>query len=203
MLILPKDQVPTYLSVDIDFFAPPYYASDEEVLAFLNLIRDFATTKNVPIHAMMNHNQMLKHVDSSQARRLINLDAHSDLADKDVDERNIGTWISYVKWRKEGEYFWLRNERDPWAGECGYFFTPRQNKKTDWKKVKTLFSASAINSEQINDMNLVGIGVCMSPIFCSLTHEWVFQDWVKDNKILYTKGVRKEHNYCRDICPPK
>lgn len=132
--MLPKDQTPTYLSVDIDFFAPPYYASDEEVLTFLDLLRDVAAKKNVPIHAMMNHNQMLKYVDCSSARRLINLDAHSDLADKDVDERNIGTWISYVKWRKEGEYFWLRNAHDPWAGECGYCFTPEAKQKNRLEK---------------------------------------------------------------------
>jgi len=195
------NHTPTYLSVDIDFFGCPMYAECEEVEEFLEALFKTSVDANIPIHSMMNHNQMLQYVDASQARRLINLDAHSDLADKNIDELNIGTWISYVKWRKNGEYIWVRNERDTYPGECGYQFTDRQNHQTDWKIVKTYCPRKIPSMDLIRQLNIVGIGVCLSPAFCESYHECVFTEWVKRNKIPYKTGLRNEHNSCLSICP--
>jgi len=151
----------------------------------------------------MNHHQMLRCVNQSHARRLVNLDAHSDLANKDVDELNIGTWISYVKWRKQGQYIWLRNASDPYGGECGYSFTYPHARHTDWSSVTTHHIDYVPTLRDLNKMSVVEIGMCMSPAFCEKDHEMSFVHWLKENKIQYRKGYRDEHKSYRAISPPK
>lgn len=198
-------QVPTFLSLDIDFFCYPLTTDENrnDVGNFLDGLLQISRDKQIPINAVMNHNQMLKSVDKSNARRLINLDAHSDLATDNVQVLEIGTWISYVKWRGEGEYVWLRNERYTHPGECGYSFQESHRSQSDWKSVRSHWIKSTPNVFDFARMNLVAISVCMSPMFNEYSDELDLIQWIKTNNIPYQKGFRAEHDNFKQCCPPK
>ena len=77
----------TYLSIDSDFWSNP-----DIFLEQLELLMKFALG-SIPIIAVMNHQQMLDDVNLSKARKLINIDEHSDLDGVDVDWLSCATWL--------------------------------------------------------------------------------------------------------------
>jgi len=50
-----KTPIPTYLSIDIDFFGYPFLASLEEFELFLEGVAKFSSDNNILIQAMVNH----------------------------------------------------------------------------------------------------------------------------------------------------
>jgi hypothetical protein len=192
----------TFLSIDMDFWNDWGKVSD--IHRYLdNLCRDLKKSC-VPMTAVMNHQQMLTLVNESKARRLINIDKHSDLADIKVDRLNCGTWISYIKWRTEGQYLWFHKHAEH-EGDCNQdppIFTYRgvKRKISDWgyighKKVQTTPSRYYLMNKDITDFSLV-----LSPAFVDEEFELVFRDIVKKYKMPYQKG-RRDEDHQRFITP--
>ncbi len=146
--------------------------------------------QGLPIIGVMNHQQILNEVNSSGARRLINVDAHSDLAGTDCDELNCGTWVSYVRWRRSSEYIWIRNQKGITWGSCN---GGRRiwNKNTDWGTTKSVYLGRGFKAREIMD-ECVGIGISMSPAWCTEEMEKIFNEALKDYGINYKKGRRDE-----------
>ena len=119
----------TYISIDIDFWGPRWGV--KETREDLRDTLKTALGRRIPVIAVMNHQQLLREVNGSQASRLINVDEHSDLAPADCDELNCGTWVSYVRWRRGGEYLWIRNTREL-SGSCNYGSWENWKADTDW-----------------------------------------------------------------------
>src|SRR5208337_4956594 len=189
---LAERKMKNYLSIDIDYWTNPDAA--EKSLTRLLLRRG-----NIPINALMNHQQMTKFVDNSGANLLINVDKHSDICSSDIRRFECGSWVSYIKWRKTGEYLWIRSDRDFCCGSCnGDRFWSEDN---DWGKVKSIHHKQDIDlCEYLPECT--GIGLCMSPQYANYDIRELFKMIIKAFNIPYKKGRRNE-NYGRTRKPPQ
>jgi hypothetical protein len=170
----------TYLSVDVDFWLEPTRAREQ-------LYRLMQHIGKRPIIAVMNHQQMLREVNASKAKRLTNIDAHSDLAESSVSKLNCGTWISYVTWRKQGEYIWIRPDVG-YQNSCNGDDRAIWNAGTDWKySVSRYISRRNLKiTTYLHDC--VGVGLCMSPAYAPIEVVEVFREIVDRYGIPYRKG---------------
>lgn len=214
--------VPSFLSVDIDYWnyfnhphapgttiIPDYNIASQHLKAYLIRLVRFAKINNLPITAIMNHQQMLPLVAKSGAQELINVDSHSDLCFENVDSLACGTWVTYVPWRKNGSYHWIHgNSATNGCSEGGELFQRGQRvsvkkiDRTGWKKV---------SHQKIKPINLpgpqsliprcVGISVCMSPAYACDNFVDTFREWVNEFNVPYKKGLTKE-NHMRLKQPP-
>jgi hypothetical protein len=177
----------TYLSIDIDFWNNLEAA--ERVLTKLLLRRG-----DIPTIAVMNHQQLLPMVNESNADVLVNIDEHSDLCDTSVSRFECGSWVSYVKWRKNGKYVWLRNNHGTAKGNCNHDASGWDS-GTDWLVTKSYFRG------QWTDLckylpDCVGIGLCMSPSFSVCGAPELFRMLVKAFDLPYKRGRSKEWFNC-------
>lgn len=174
-----------YLSVDIDYWTKNTESMMTSLMSLMNNKGD------IPITAVMNHQQLLPHVDASAARHLVNIDYHSDLNDITVKELHCGSWVSYVSWRAQGRYTWIRPERDPSVGKCTSEYN-RWNAFTDWKSTRSLIVAP--HKFRLNKYlpNCAGIGLCMSPAFISMPMREFFLELVRLCKLPYEPGDLSE-----------
>ena len=190
---------PLFLSVDIDFWAGRI---NEALLAerYLDKVAAQCRTFNIPLNAVTNHQQMLPLVDASNATTLVNIDTHSDLAGDDVDELNTGTWVSYVKWRRNGHYHWIQGRDIAW-GECNGsspIFSPNGKHNyslTDWGSLQRTYTLSLPHPGRWivgTTTRCVGVGVCLSPAWCSEDLSKVFHAWRKRWKVSYRRGRIEE-----------
>lgn len=194
----------TLLSVDIDFWN--YRNNPEKSLKrYLSRLSHLSKERCVPIHAITNHQQILKWVNKSSARKIINIDTHSDLAWACVDRLNCGTWVNYVAWREEGSYHWVRN-CSAYSGDCtGTIEIFKDGSKPlryparigsaykdlkpwDWKNI----SHSYGRLPKLENLDLTEIIVCESPSYSYRNLISIFHEWRKQNKIPYLKGRRNE-----------
>ena len=175
---------PTYLSIDIDFWndLPPYRLRRD-----LCTIVEALLTREVPVEAVMNHQQMLKQVARSEARTLVNVDMHSDIyvGAPVQGALSCGNWVNYVPWREEGMYRWIRRHplRD---GECDYPWAFRGGNRTQWMKISSK-RVRAFPAEVLEN-GVVAAGICMSPAFCDPLFVAVFREVVKTYEIRYRRG---------------
>lgn len=191
----------TYLSLDLDFFN----AHEHKVPAlFVNLVEHhlervaaFVKQRGIPCTAVMNHQQMLRFVDESGCDTLLNVDTHSDLAEKTVDEFSCGTWVSFVSWRNKGHYRW-RHGYTAYRGDCSgshHLFAPRpchrRGQLSGWKDVT--HTRSVYMPELTED--ITAVGVCLSPSYVDFPEETgeFLRDWCKKHNIPYVKGRLDEH----------
>jgi hypothetical protein len=176
--------VKTYLSIDMDFFAADAVKLADQMPDLIHA----ALKKRIPVQAVMNHQQMLPFVNVSKARQLVNLDAHSDLESRDVITLNCGSWVSYVRWRKEGTYLWIRNE---WSlfGSCNG--EARWNKDTDWENTRTERVSKSLQLKSLLN-GCVGVGLAMSPWYTSKEHMVLFRILVEEFELPYKKGRMRE-----------
>jgi hypothetical protein len=188
-----------YLSIDIDF-----WEEKEAATRTLNRIFSRVPPKATKI-AVMNHQQMCKYVDSSKATTLINVDQHSDVCTATINRFECGSWVSYVKWRKEGKYLWVRNSTSTSDGSCnGYGFGAATGWKygSDWKELESFYKAQSFNVDGLCDFSkIVGVGLCLSPAYNadrkwhSTKYIWaepLFRELVKKYKFPNIKGQRRE-----------
>jgi hypothetical protein len=187
-----------YLSIDIDF-----WSSERAATKTLNLILNSIPKKATKI-AVMNHQQMCRYVDASKASILINIDQHSDVCTSTINKFECGSWISYVKWRKEGKYLWVRNSTSTSNGNCnGWQFgnTPSWRYGSDWGELKSIYKAQSFNVDKLCDFSsIVGVGLCLSPAYNSdrnreRSSKWaepLFRELVEKYKFPYIKGQRQE-----------
>ena len=183
----------TYLSIDIDFW-------NDLDAAETSLSRLLLRRGDIPTLSVMNHQQLLQDVDESDADRLVNVDEHSDLTDTTVNIFECGSWISYVRWRKRGEYLWIRNQRGTIHGSCnryrGYW-----DAGSDWGETRGIFRRQEIDL-CLYLQECVGIGLCLSPSFCVCGAEDLFKMLVKMFDIPYKKGKHNEFNHRQYRRPP-
>lgn len=198
----------TYFSFDLDYFnfhggkLKPFV---DRAYSYLEEIRHFVAKARIPIVAVMNHQQMLPHVDASRCDTLLNVDTHSDLCESDVVELNCGTWVAYVKWRKQGTFTWWHGY-DVSAGDCGTYnlFSDRRKMvhkgMTDWKV------ANHIRCKQVPKLtsDIRSVGICLSPSYVDYEGEMtkMFKTWVSAHGVPYTKG-RKDEHFGRKRRPPQ
>ena len=191
----------TYLSLDLDFFNAvsnevyPVFMSTVE--HHLEEISKFIKSRGTPCVAVMNHQQMLRFVDDSGCDTLLNVDTHSDLAEANVDEFSCGTWVSYVKWRREGRYIW-RHGYTAFRGDCSgnvNLFGPRPARErgvlSGWKNVAHVRTR---NMPELTE-DIQSIGICLSPSYVDFPEETgeVLRGWAKKNNVPYVKGRIDEH----------
>jgi len=179
-----------YLSVDCDY----WYDADQAERQLILLMQKLRA--GVPVIAVMNHQQMLPEVNASGALQLINIDEHSDLSEKTVGSFDCGTWVSYVKWRQQGTYIWVRPDKS-YQGSCNGDDRATWNALTDWKYSDSRYIARK-NLRITNYLqDCVGVGLCMSPAYACSDVIRVFRHIVKHYDIPYRKGLRKENNHRR------
>lgn len=190
--------VGSFLSIDIDFWQ---VLEPDELEQTLDMLILRLQRLGVPIIAVMNHQQMLPFVAASSARRLVNIDAHSDLTTK-IAELHCGSWVSYVPWRREGAYWWITNNLAI-DGECEHpplFFRthdPAWSNLSEWGQIKVSEDADILPRGVF--YNVVGAGLCMSPSFCGSGHDAVFKCCLKRHQIPYRRGRRNEDSLSRHL----
>ena len=148
-----------YLSIDIDFWRDEHLA-----VSCIEKVVLGAKRSGIPIVAVTNHQQLLGHVNKSDAETLVNLDLHSDL-DGDANELHCGTWVEYVSWRKHGTYVWLRTHSSCTHGRCDSY---RSNDTLPWFHGSSWKSANGYRAPQDFVPGLEGcrgVGICTSPAF--------------------------------------
>lgn len=195
----------TYLSIDMDYWngCTPAYTFK----SLFNLLERLQN-KGIPMMACMNHQQMLHHVNNSNARKLINLDTHSDLAQPAIDRLNCGTWVSYIKWRHQGEYIWCHRDSisagdcSRWGSKYGRIFPNNGmiNKiSSDWQKIQRI-KMHLPNYKYLTN-HTVAAGLVLSPEYVEDELECVFYDAIKKFNLNYLKGRRDEF-YSKFAIPP-
>lgn len=99
-----------YLSIDLDYWQKE--DTDKACRRFFEQVFSLG----LPITVVDSHERMLQAVNKSKANVLYQVDYHSDFsgcesafqAQREAKEKpEDGTWINYVKWRKEGELYWF------------------------------------------------------------------------------------------------
>ena len=210
---MPEKKPYIYLSIDMD-----YWDDHKQAEIDINNVVTIAKRKNIPVNAVMNHQQLLKFANNSKSRILVNFDKHSDLTDTDIDELSCGSWVSYVKWASEGTYVWV----SPQSGGCDCggpivifgnadpnfryrylkkFPVKNNYKLTSWKRIRhrSIVSDIAI-SNYARSCNEVGIS--LSPDYSDELVQEVFRSVVKTYKLPYLRG-RCNESYSRKLQPPK
>ena len=123
--------------------------------------------RNVPVTAVVSHQEMLSSVDDSGADCLINVDEHDDLINLKQDLTD-GNWISYVKWRQGGTYIWVCSYEEVQNFNTHEWRKPhrRLNKEwyhgSQWANNQYLYGRQSIDLCQYL-VDLVGIGIALSP----------------------------------------
>jgi len=187
----------TYLSIDVDYWQYKEYHKAKKQLE--NLLQH---RRNIPTIVVMNHQQLLPYVNSSGADTLVNIDEHSDLCSRDVNSLDCGSWVSFVKWRHSGRYMWYRNRHNDSFGNCNLREWNYQCQKwdggSDWKKTSSVYDKSLKIDSFLK--RCVGIGICISPGFCSEWAPKLCKDLVHLYGLDYRKG-RMNENYRRWVRP--
>lgn len=185
-----------FLSVDIDFWHLPGPA-ESTLSSLVKFVRD----RGIPLTVVMNHQQMLRQVNASPARILVNLDEHSDLVDRDVTDLTCGTWVSYVRWRAAGAYLWARNRHRVNTGNCNRDLSPRWNYGSDWALSKSYCAPQEGPLQPFLNDRLVGVGVCLSPSYTRIAVLPVAR------KVLsgfpYVRGRFDDDSFVRSCRPPR
>jgi hypothetical protein len=188
----------TFLSVDMDFFD---YREPRLTTEFLESLLSL----KVPVTAVMNHQQMLRIVNDSPSRYLLNMDLHSDLqANWLATSLHCGSWVSYVKWAPSGTYHWW--DCSETHGDCSvedYIFYKGKSfvtktSSTRWKDIRYTYS---LKNPNLSNINIIEVAVCMSPSYSHPAVIPIFRQWVVSNGIRYIKG-RKKENHARNVSLP-
>jgi len=176
-----------------------------------NLVRG-ARQRHIPVTAVDNHQQMLPIVDKSEARRLVNVDTHSDLASKDVKIFSCGSWISYVKWRNKGVYEWWSQERAD-EGDCSFpnegkplFSVDRSTRlrRVDW--VDVIYKRMCGGIKPVPKMleDVVHLSICKSPGYSDDKLIPIFNQVVKSEGVRHFRGsLAGDDDLIHDRKPPK
>lgn len=155
----PKD---TYLSIDLDY----WNNVTPTMIRFLKQVMKL----EVPVLLCKSHEQMLRNVNSSGAKVLVNVDYHADLCEDDPNNKppkiECGTWVNAVKWRKSGCFVWVcPNKSKCYAsgeGRCDSSRDPEtdpfKNKNNGWKKTKVRTGLKNVNLSRVK-----AVGIAVSP----------------------------------------
>lgn len=152
----------TYLSIDLDYWE----TVTPTMLQFLRKVFQL----NVPVLLCKSHEQMLRNVNGSNARVLINVDYHADLCEDDAGGKpptvECGTWINAVKWRKSGSFIWVcPNKKKCYeigAGRCDSSRDPEtdpfKNRNNGWRKARVRTGLKHVDLSRVK-----AVGIAVSP----------------------------------------
>jgi hypothetical protein len=88
-----------YLSIDLDYWSR--HKTTRSANTFFEKV--FAIRR--PIIVVSQHHLMLRDINKKNYKLLYNIDFHSDIAEPGL-WLNEGTWVCYVKWRKNATFEW-------------------------------------------------------------------------------------------------
>jgi len=211
------EKLKNFISIDIDYFQGGQGGGASPAQAEKFLVEFLAETqgRDIPMVAVMNHQQLLPYVNKAGklgVRQLINVDMHSDLAGFTDPNKpnhivyNCGTWVAFVKWRMQGQYLWIRSDQDFDPGNCNGGDDTKHfwNSNTDWLKTSTeCYEPKHQLPEHLYRYlpQCVGLGLCMSPGYANISYVNLFRKIVKFFDISYKKG-RKEEGFAGDLKTP-
>lgn len=154
-----------YLSIDLDYWLD--YTNARSSGQFFKKVFEL----NVPILAVIEHEELLNDINESNARILYNVDYHSDIcADKEIKSYDCpedGTWVNFIDWRKHGTYHWIcpdiydcYTQREGTC--CGSIkYDPfERNEETAWNSVEVSEDLKIIEWNKIER-----VGICLSPCY--------------------------------------
>lgn len=163
----------SYLSIDLD-----YWQKEKNDVACRVFFEKVFRLK-LPILVVDSHERLLWHVNKSRADILYNVDYHSDFvgyknkAEEEKDRKRKpkdGTWINYVKWRRNGEVHWMYPEAKCYGscqmsaqrGSGACWVEPSENpfrKSTrfDWKSARRSLGNSDVQWDTV-----VAVGLSIS-----------------------------------------
>lgn len=199
-----KNKTSVFLSVDFDFwnYCPNNFYQD------ISFLIQLGKKYKIPITAVTNHQQMLRYIDKDKARVLINLDTHNDIITKDSNIFDCGSWVSYVKWRKDGTYLWIHAgpvcEGDVSAFRGGNFYDFRDPLRidythTDWKLLKRIpaslyrLKMSSILKRYLSQISFISF--CVSPAYTEMDLQKLGKALLKTKDIPILRGRKDEDNY--------
>ena len=186
------------LSIDMDF----WNRNIGKCEPFLHKVLKHAKKNGLPILFVMNHQQLLPFINASNARTLVNVDEHSDLSVATEHELTCGSWVSYVKWRSDGVYAWLRNSEDTEHGQCNG--RGSWNMGTDWWVAATACTDPVLYFQRNRGLHYVErVGVCLSPEYTNKRQQKTFYDLLHEYAVPYKKGRLAEESLRRKAKPPK
>jgi hypothetical protein len=169
------DQDKVFLSIDVDFWRMV-------VPARHCLTKLFEACGDIPVSAVTSHEQMLGHVNVSDANHLINVDEHDDNYWGNLRPGiNDGNWVSHVCWRKYSTLTWVSSYPDVQN------FNTHEHKKS-WDYRSQWARNVLMYSDQYIDLipylkNCVGIGLCLSPGYAPLLVQETLQKLTEEHGI--------------------
>jgi hypothetical protein len=186
-----------YLSIDLDYFNG---CDPDFVGATLDCILRSVQKQRLPLIAVMNHQQMLPHIDQHPAEILWNFDQHVDLAPLSINRLDCGSWVAYVRWRKKAAYIWVRNSFDPRHGMCGGADCFADEGCSDWGALQSIPSVEAPGWTDLLARS-VAVGICLSPAYADPELEAPLRAVLARYGVSMKKG-RREEDHERRIRPP-
>jgi hypothetical protein len=149
-----------FLSIDLDAWNNVVPSAEQGLLQMLCI--------PTPIAVVSSHHHLLPFVDAVKSRHLVNLDWHDDILSEEqflIDgETHCGNWINAVRWKDQGQYTWLRIQRNAFHGYCDGPSVWEEHYSTGWK---------SINKSRIQDISDIPlrqvevVGISISPSYLS------------------------------------
>ncbi len=156
------------ISIDLDFWgsAPYVQGVGKFVAKLLNL--------GLPIYCAVHHHHIIEWVNEHPCDKLINIDTHSDLSDRDPSLiLNEGTWANFVEWAPGATFEWGHPQGTVGTHNfCHGAVNPFETNNTNWQ---TVTKKRGLRNLPWGDISAVA--VCVSP------------DWI-DNRVYIEPAIR-------------
>lgn len=180
-----------HLSFDIDFYTEKKI---EDPLVLNALITSLYNIQEagVPVIVKTHHHHILKYINQFEFKKIINVDAHSDIVNEDCGfDLDCGSWANFYKHKKNAVFEWIHPHSEAkWfnLGRCDYY------NWTDWNKEKVKFGyKDAIHRKRSDVISLVipkdvhSISVVVSPDYWSYNNNQYMKTlkklfpWLRNN----------------------
>lgn len=184
-----------YLSIDLDYFNG---CEPEFVEVTLGRVLKGALSRRLPLLAVMNHQQILEHVNLHPADELWNFDQHSDVVPPNHDQLDCGSWATYVKWRQNASYVWVRNSYRTLDGSCNDRIW---DKDLDWGQARSITGIEAPRWQDVLPQ-AVAVGICMSPRYINPELEAPLRAALARYGVPMRRGRREDDTISRRRRPP-
>jgi hypothetical protein len=167
----------SYLSIDLDYFFYEGFEIKDKFLEFMETLNKLCDSKNIKPSIVKYHHELLPIVDKYSFDNLLHIDFHSDLTDynkEDLYEDNLneGTWINFVKKRKNIDFIWYGTSDNEFA-YCDKFnvlkevnrdtkvfdpFDKKNLKKMGFKSISKKFKVLP-SKKMLDTVKYVGISI--------------------------------------------
>lgn len=164
-----------YLSVDMDYFfnCNAFFCLEKDFFIF----RDKVNNLKKPILFFINHQDILKDINSYVFDRIYNVDYHSDIIyEKDKQKQACeGSWGNFYKYKEKAIFEWRYPDKEKCYTEGNGFChgtTTFSKKKFPYKKV---IAREGLKSIKWNTIQRVG--VCLSPMWITSIGKLYYDSW--------------------------